>query len=292
MEENQALEVEYTPSLFSKRFENRDELFSHYLEFSLKESEKNRKKYDCHLNIAYGESAKQKLDIYGDNLSADSPLFVFVHGGYWQMCDKWMSSLFVGPLVESGIRVVVVGYDLCPTVTLAQIVDQVQRSFTWVSGYVAKNSIKSVSFAGHSAGGQLLACSLTKDFIESIAADVKLFAYYFSGVYDLQELYLLKAANDNNILSLDKKAARELSPQFYAFDHFVNRSMKNYVWVGEHESAKFKEQSKNFAESALKDSKSVTYEVIAGLDHFDIIETLSQADNPLTCEIIKNATQA
>lgn len=36
MEANQALEVEYTPSLFSKRFQNREDLFSHYLEFSLK----------------------------------------------------------------------------------------------------------------------------------------------------------------------------------------------------------------------------------------------------------------
>lgn len=244
------------------------------------------------MNIAYGESARQKLDIYGDHLSAESPLFVFLHGGYWQMCDKWMSSLFVGPLVESGIRVAIVGYDLCPTVTLAQIVEQVQSSFAWVSSYVAKNSIKSVSFAGHSAGAHLLACGLTEDFVESVAADVKLFAYFFSGVYDLQELYLTKAANDNNILSLDKKTARELSPQCYAFNHLDDRSMKNYVWVGEHESPKFKEQSKNFADFALKDSKSVVYEVVAGLDHFDIIETLSQADNPLTREIIKNSTQA
>ena len=238
--------------------------------------------YDCHLNIAYGESSRQKLDIYGDNLSPDSPLFVFVHGGYWQMCDKQSSSFFVGPLVKSGIRVIVIGYDLCPTVTLAQLVEQVKRSFKWVSEYIAKNSIKMISFAGHSAGAHLLACVLTKDFINSIAADAKMNAYFISGIYDLGELYLTKAANDSNILSLDEKTARDLSPQFYDFDHLKNRQMKLFVWVGEHESAKFKEQSEKFAASAL----STNYQVIYGLDHFDIVEKLSESDFHLTQQII------
>lgn len=253
------------------------------------ESEKSRLNYDCHLNIAYGETARQKLDIFGDNLSADSPLFVFVHGGYWQMCDKWSSAFIAGPLVEQGIRVVIIGYDLCPTVTLAQLVGQIKRSFNWVSDYVGRNSIKSVSLAGHSAGAHLLACALTKTFIDSLAADVKLFAYYISGIYDLEELYLTKAANENNILSLDKKSARELSPQFYSFDHLNQRTMKHFVWVGEHESPKFKEQSKEFAAVALKNNQRVTHEVVNECDHFNIIEKLYEPGFDLIQQIIENA---
>lgn len=36
MEAKQALEIEYTPSLFSKRFGNRDELIANYIEFTSK----------------------------------------------------------------------------------------------------------------------------------------------------------------------------------------------------------------------------------------------------------------
>lgn len=104
------------------------------------------------MNIAYGTTSREKLDIYGDDLKTDSPLFVFIHGGCWQMpeMDKWSSAFCVVPLVTNGIRVVVTEYDLCPNVTLEQLVAQVKKSFKWISEYVEKNSIKSVSIAGHS----------------------------------------------------------------------------------------------------------------------------------------------
>lgn len=251
-------------------------------------SENARMEFECHLNIAYGDTARQKLDIYGENLSSNSPLLIFVHGGYWQMCEKSSSSFFVGPLIESGVRVIIIGYDLCPTVSLAQLVKQIQRSFEWVSDYVERNSIKTVAFAGHSAGAHLLACALTQEFIHSIAADTKLLAYFISGVFDLEELYLLKAANENNILSLDENSARELSPQFHDFKHLNERNLKIYVWVGEDESPKFIEQSKNFAVITLRNNDSVSFETVNGLDHFDIVEKLSNSDFHLTRQIIAN----
>lgn len=35
-------------------------------------------KYECHLNIAYGDSKREKLDIYGEHLRKDSPILIFV----------------------------------------------------------------------------------------------------------------------------------------------------------------------------------------------------------------------
>jgi arylformamidase len=40
------------------------------------------------LNISYGKSKREKLDIYGDNLDQSAPVFIFIHGGYWQEVDK------------------------------------------------------------------------------------------------------------------------------------------------------------------------------------------------------------
>ena len=208
------------------------------------------------------------------------------------MCSKWESAWFVKPLVEKGIRVISVDYDLCPDVKLDQIVVQLKKAFKWISEYVKKNSIKSLSMSGHSAGAHLLATSLTKDFMDSIDKDVKIFNYFISGVYDLSELWRLKAANENNILSLDENNHRQLSPQFFDFSHLKNRHMKNFVFAGEFESEKFKEQSKNFVEIALKDLEGVTYGVTKDRDHFDIAEKLLESEYEITKLIVGNIVKA
>ncbi len=38
-----------------------------------------------------------------------------------------MSAYSVEPLVTAGIKVIVLGYDLCPTVTLTELVEQVTK---------------------------------------------------------------------------------------------------------------------------------------------------------------------
>ena len=204
------------------------------------------------------------------------------------MLKKMDSAFVAAPLVQKGIRVVVIDYDLCPTVTLNEIVLQVQKAFKWISEYLSRNSVKQLSIAGHSAGAHLLACVMTKEFVDSLHESVRVSAFYISGVYDLQELRLLKAANENNILSLDETNVVELSPQFYNFSHLKDRGIKSYVFVGEFESPKFIEQSRNFAEGPFKSLSSVKFDVLKGLDHFDIVEKLSENDYEISKLISKD----
>lgn len=219
----------------------------------------------------------------------EAPLFVFIHGGYWQELDKWNSAYVVGPLVQHGMRVIVIDYELCPRVSLGQLVQQVQKSFRWISEYVKRNKVRNLQFVGHSAGAHLLACALNKDFIETIDERVHMSAYFISGVYDLHELRYLKAANEGNILSLNDDNVKELSPQFHNFDHLKDRKLKIYVYAGDFESEKFKQQSKEFAEGPLKDLDSVVSQVISNVDHFDIVEKLSEIDYELSILIVSNS---
>lgn len=108
------------------------------------------------MNISYGPSQREKLDIYGDNLPSDAPLFIFIHGGYWQELDKDFSSFFVEPFIKNSIRVIVVDYELCPKVGVEDIVEQVKECFMWIGSYVHKNNIQRISIAGHSVGAHLL----------------------------------------------------------------------------------------------------------------------------------------
>lgn len=43
------------------------------------------------------------------------------------MLNKNISAYCVGPLVTAGIKVIVLEYDLCPTVTLTELVEQVAK---------------------------------------------------------------------------------------------------------------------------------------------------------------------
>lgn len=47
-------------------------------------------------------------------LVQDAPVCVFIHGGYWQEFHKDFSGFLVKLFVSKGIKVVIVGYDLCP----------------------------------------------------------------------------------------------------------------------------------------------------------------------------------
>jgi acetyl esterase/lipase len=49
------------------------------------------------------------------SVSADAPMLVYVHGGYWQELSRDISAYCVVPQYKSGIRVSIVGYDLAPT---------------------------------------------------------------------------------------------------------------------------------------------------------------------------------
>lgn len=223
-------------------------------------------------------------------MKRDSPLFVYVHGGYWQLFefDKWHSAYVVAPLVQKGIRVIVIDYELCPTVTLEEVVKQVQKAFKWVAFYVRKYKIQSVSIAGHSAGAHLIACALTEEITSLIAPEVKFSTFLISGVYDLNELRHLKVANEGNILSLTDDNVRQLSPQFHNFDHLQGQqNFKMNILVGEHESEKFKQQAKGFAEK-FNELSFVTHEVLPGLDHFDIVEKLAESDYELLQSIAKS----
>lgn len=74
-------------------------------------------------------------------VTTDAPIFIYIHGGYWQALDKTISAYAVRPLVEAAIKVIVLEYDLCPYITLEQLVDQIQRAGIFIVNYA--NSIGS-----------------------------------------------------------------------------------------------------------------------------------------------------
>jgi carboxylesterase type B len=82
---------------------------------------------------------------------------VFIHGGYWRAFDKSDFSFVATPFVAAGLAVAVVNYDLCPSVPIATIADEVRRAARWIVREGAAHGAHPdrIVVGGHSAGGHL-----------------------------------------------------------------------------------------------------------------------------------------
>ena len=166
----------------------------------------------CHLDLRYGSGPKQTLDL----VPAGRPrgALLFIHGGYWRALDKSDHSFVARPLVEHGIGVAVLNYDLCPDVSIARIIEQCREAVAWLTREGARHGvpIERLVVAGHSAGGHLAAMLFATDWAAhgvpagAIAAGVAI-----SGVFDLEPLV---QASFNTDLQLDPAKARAASPVY------------------------------------------------------------------------------
>ena len=81
----------------------------------------------CDLDVSYGPSARQVLDVFHPK-GPSKGVVMFVHGGYWVAFDKsYWSHLAAGSLAR-GWTVVIPSYDLCPAVSVAQITAQIEAA--------------------------------------------------------------------------------------------------------------------------------------------------------------------
>jgi len=190
------------------------------------------------LDLRYGPGPKETLDLF---LPAGKPLgtFVFFHGGYWRAFDKADFSFVASPLVEQGMAVAVVNYDLCPAVTIANIVDECRRAMLWLvregSRYGA--AMDRTVIGGHSAGGHLVAMLFGTDW-QRYGLSRAPFAggMSLSGVHDLEPLVL---STMNADLCLDAEEARRVSP----VNHQPKTDALLLVVVGADETGEFVRQS-------------------------------------------------
>lgn len=204
----------------------------------------------------YGPSDAETLDIYGP-IEARSA-FVFVHGGAWKRQSKRESAFAAETIVRAGAAYVALGFALLPAVTLDVMAAQVCRGIEWVHANVNRE----ILLCGHSSGGHLAACALTRlDFVKH--------ALVVSGIYDLLPVRL---SSRNGYLRLDERLEHELSPIRHAGRI---RCPLTVAW-GEKESAEFARQSRELA-GALKAPTLVG----AGMNHFEVIEQLADPSSPL-----------
>ena len=231
----------------------------------------------------YGPSPRQTIDLFpAKDDDQMTPLALFIHGGWWRSLDPAMfSHLAAGPNAR-GLTVAVAGYDLCPTVSVATIIEQMRAAclFLW------RKHKKRIFVYGHSAGGHLAACMVAQDwkaFASDAPADLVPAAYAISGVFDLSPLLHV---SQNLDLRLDDAEARRVSPLYWKVP--AGRTLD--AVVGGQESNEFLRQSRIIADSWRTRGVATSYEEIAGMNHFTVVDTLSDADSAMTRRVVELAS--
>src|ERR1700747_1642056 len=81
------------------------------------------------LDISYGSRPRARFDYFPAG-AARAPLFVFIHGGYWQRNDKDIFAFLAEGPRAHGIDVALVGYTLAPDVRLTDIVEEIRQALS------------------------------------------------------------------------------------------------------------------------------------------------------------------
>jgi arylformamidase len=211
------------------------------------------------LDLSFGDSERQRLDLFLPRGEGAGALALFIHGGWWQMMDRTAHSHMARGLNGRGVMVAVTSYDLTPHVTVATIVAQMRRACRFLRERYGKRLI----VFGHSAGGHLAAAMAATDWVKFGAPEgLVAGGYAISGAFDLEPLL---GTSMNRDWKLDAAEARALSPVNWPLPGGVTFETA----VGALESDEFKRQSR-----LLSRSWNVPHSEIAGADHFGILDAL------------------
>jgi arylformamidase len=224
--------------------------------------------------MAYGPGPRHVIDYFPGE--GQGPIVVFIHGGYWQALDASFFSHLAAGLNAHGIGVAIPSYDLCPNVSVDQIIQQMRAA----SRELARLG-QSLVISGHSAGGHLAACMLATDwpgFDASLPADLVVAAYAISGLFDLGPLV---ETSINKAMRLDPKTARAVSPLFWTAPR---RGSLDAV-VGEQESAEYFRQSRTIVERWSGQGVATRFGTVSGANHFTAIAPLADPASPMVARL-------
>ncbi|WP_419905827.1 alpha/beta hydrolase [Kiloniella sp.] len=237
-----------------------------------------REKNTGHLDLVYGSGPREKLDIYPARDKGAS-LHVFIHGGYWQAMDKRQSNFLAQGFLDAGISVAMIGYDLCPDVSLRDIVEEVRWGFSWLWQHAEEYGYdrEKIQISGHSAGGHLVAMLLATDWVKyGLPKDVHPIhsAISISGLFDVSQLV---QTSINIKLGLDVEEALAPSPLFMT----LKNSCPLLLAVGEEESSAFHEQSDNLLVKWAGEKNLVERMTIPGCHHLSVVTELVNRESDL-----------
>ncbi|MEX0806716.1 MAG: alpha/beta hydrolase [Candidatus Binatia bacterium] len=256
-----------------------------YPQLAKKRAEQARKVRDTAkswLDVPYGSSRREILDIYAAD-QPGGPVLIYIHGGYWRSGSKEDNCNFVPVFTKRSATVVLVEYDLCPAVTVSDIVRQTRSAIAWIFKNIMRygGDPSKLYISGHSAGGQLTAMALAHDWKqEGLPRDCITGAVATSGVYDLDMVMRISVQQQ---VRLTPELAKENSP----FLHPPLPICPVVIAVGGAEPKGWQQMSEDFFKLCGDHGVPCEYLIVPGANHYTMSEHLADANSPLAQAMLK-----
>ncbi|OGA16759.1 MAG: hypothetical protein A3I63_11340 [Betaproteobacteria bacterium RIFCSPLOWO2_02_FULL_66_14] len=266
-------------AFYSAEYNNRERVPEHPQYFSrwAQLSARARATMICYLDRRYGDLPGETMDLFPAR-KGDGSCMLFIHGGYWRSLDKSDFSFLAPAWVDAGVSLAVVNYDLCPAVSLEEIVRQMLRASGWLYLNAEQYGMDEdrLFVSGHSSGGHLAAmmmAAIWPAFNPRLPRDLFKGALPISGIYDLRPLAQVDWLNGD--LKLDDAVALKVSPAFLP----PATRAPVMTCVGGEESGEFKRQNGLLAERW----KGVYAGDVAmpGANHFSVVDGLANQSSHL-----------
>jgi arylformamidase len=232
------------------------------------------------LNVAYGPGTRQCFDFF--SAGNNTPVVVFVHGGFWQMRCKEDFMFIVPTLLKHGISVAMLGYTLAPEADMANMVKDVRMGLDAIEQKVrndrqteradAFETIPGFCLLGWSAGAQLVAATIDQPNVHA--------GVCVSGIYDLEPM---RHCYVNEKLQLDADAALQFSP-IKQTNHF-GKPLE--LFVGGAELPAMQMQTNNFYTYRQLQAQLGEYTLLDGLNHYTVFDELVNEDGAVLKAIQK-----
>ncbi|MBM3482032.1 MAG: alpha/beta hydrolase [Alphaproteobacteria bacterium] len=276
----------YTKDELDAQYNNRRRYpqFLSYFETWTKWSEATRAALPCRLDVPYGPTPAETLDIFPAE-KADAPIQVFIHGGYWYSLDKSHDSFVAEGFRPHGIATVVINYALAPTVRMDEIARQNRAALAWVwrNARSFGGDPARIHVSGQSAGGHLATLMLGTDwpaFGADLPVDLAKSGCSISGIYDLEPIRLCYL---NDKVRMDEAEARRNSP---VHQRYPVRAPLMFV-SGDIESAEYARQAELMEKLWHRLNYPSEIVTLKGYNHFTMAHLLKEPPSRLTQAIVR-----
>lgn len=235
-----------------------------------------REKLEGRWDIRFGDRPKETLDLFpaqSDAFGSTPPAQIFIHGGYWRGSDKHAHSHLATDIVNAGVTQIQPNYDLCPEVTLDDIVDEVRNSVIYVYNNASELGIdrERIYISGHSAGGHLTGMMMRQDWTAyGLPADVFKGAVPVSGVFDPEPVM-------HTTVNVDVQMDTEMARRNDSLSHPPLNSAPVIAVVGGKEPEGFHWLSQQYVETCRAAGLEAEYISIPDFHHFTVIEEVFRA---------------
>lgn len=231
---------------------------------------KSRQVYSQNLvkkNIPYDHQRSTTFDYFPAG-KKNCPTFIFIHGGYWQNCQKEDFAFIANGILAAGINVVLAEYTLAPQASMTRIVQEIGLLLDYLQQHAGEFNITpgKVCLSGHSAGGHLTAIHRGHRLVSH--------AMPVSALVDLVPISLCWL---NEKLALTPQEIAQFSPLY----HIDRPGVPTHIHVGGAELSELIRHSKDLYHALKAAGTRVEYQEVAGCNHFSLLCEFEKVDGVL-----------